>query len=128
MIRRPPRSTRTDTLFPYPTLFRSGEARGADAVGVHADLLQRARDGRDHAEDADQAGDRRRVGVDAVGVHADPVAAGRGQVAHRNDHGLAGFLPPDPPTADLFEGQHFAAGRVDTPPHAPGIVVVPRPP
>src|SRR3546814_19281002 len=25
MIRRPPRSTRTDTLFPYPTLFRSSE-------------------------------------------------------------------------------------------------------
>src|SRR3546814_8036382 len=24
MIRRPPRSTRTDTLFPYATLFRSG--------------------------------------------------------------------------------------------------------
>src|SRR3546814_17387812 len=33
MIRRPPRSTRTDTLFPYTTLFRSRrqaeEARGA---------------------------------------------------------------------------------------------------
>src|SRR3546814_3752459 len=27
MIRRPPRSTRTDTLFPYPTLFRSGVVR-----------------------------------------------------------------------------------------------------
>src|SRR3546814_1663757 len=26
MIRRPPRSTRTDTLFPYPTLFRSLQA------------------------------------------------------------------------------------------------------
>src|SRR3546814_6842820 len=26
MIRRPPGSTRTDTLFPYTTLFRSGEA------------------------------------------------------------------------------------------------------
>src|SRR3546814_13929004 len=26
MIRRPPRSTRTDTLFPYTTLFRSLEA------------------------------------------------------------------------------------------------------
>src|SRR3546814_9668615 len=26
MIRRPPRSTRTDTLFPYPTLFRSAVA------------------------------------------------------------------------------------------------------
>src|SRR3546814_21059711 len=31
MIRRPPRSTRTDTLFPYTTLFRSGEERGEDA-------------------------------------------------------------------------------------------------
>src|SRR3546814_4567838 len=27
MIRRPPRSTRTDTLFPYTTLFRSPAAR-----------------------------------------------------------------------------------------------------
>src|SRR3546814_3717552 len=27
MIRRPPRSTRTDTLFPYTTLFRSRELR-----------------------------------------------------------------------------------------------------
>src|SRR3546814_11786483 len=27
MIRRPPRSTRTDTLFPYTTLFRSHPAR-----------------------------------------------------------------------------------------------------
>src|SRR3546814_18871588 len=26
MVRRPPRSTRTDTLFPYTTLFRSGPA------------------------------------------------------------------------------------------------------
>src|SRR3546814_1809506 len=31
MIRRPPRTTRTDTLFPYTTLFRSA---GADAVGA----------------------------------------------------------------------------------------------
>src|SRR3546814_5081715 len=34
MIRRPPRSTRTDTLFPYTTLFRSAvicaQQRGAD--------------------------------------------------------------------------------------------------
>src|SRR3546814_6800257 len=34
MIRRPPRSTRTDTLFPYTTLFRSGgEAHAAEADG-----------------------------------------------------------------------------------------------
>src|SRR3546814_14827920 len=52
MHRRPPRSTRTDTLFPYPTLFRSPVAvevqhavgRGAgggldDAEGVRDDEL-----------------------------------------------------------------------------------------
>src|SRR3546814_4712722 len=40
MIRRPPRSTRTDTLFPYTTLFRSAEGgvegcrhRGRDGAG-----------------------------------------------------------------------------------------------
>src|SRR3546814_13894802 len=32
MIRRPPRSTRTDTLFPYTTLFRSGHANGIVAL------------------------------------------------------------------------------------------------
>src|SRR3546814_17443323 len=30
MIRRPPRSTRTDTLFPYTTLFRSQEVEDAE--------------------------------------------------------------------------------------------------
>src|SRR3546814_6531543 len=35
MIRRPPRSTRTDTLFPYTTLFRS-EGHWADVEGERA--------------------------------------------------------------------------------------------
>src|SRR3546814_2558154 len=35
MIRRPPRSTRTDTLFPYTTLFRS---RSADYAALAAHL------------------------------------------------------------------------------------------
>src|SRR3546814_18929229 len=30
MIRRPPRSTRTDTLFPYTTLFRSLQRKGVE--------------------------------------------------------------------------------------------------
>src|SRR3546814_7787533 len=34
MIRRPPRSTRTDTLFPYTTLFRSGDTLTASDVAV----------------------------------------------------------------------------------------------
>src|SRR3546814_14588895 len=46
MILRPPRSTRTDTLFPYTTLFRSFaepvavlvEQRGASGRGVVGDL------------------------------------------------------------------------------------------
>src|SRR3546814_15350464 len=39
MIRRPPRSTRTDTLFPYTTLFRS-DRRGGDGAGLR--LARRA--------------------------------------------------------------------------------------
>src|SRR3546814_21147673 len=34
MIRRPPRSTRTDTLFPYTTLFRSPVVAGNRAVAA----------------------------------------------------------------------------------------------
>src|SRR3546814_1510546 len=34
MIRRPPRSTRTDTLFPYTTLFRSTVMRDLEATGI----------------------------------------------------------------------------------------------
>src|SRR3546814_18241224 len=44
MIRRPPRSTRTDTLFPYTTLFRSGvgaqEAGRAVGGAVDAGVAQ----------------------------------------------------------------------------------------
>src|SRR3546814_12805915 len=35
MIRRPPRSTRTDTLFPYTTLFRSSFEGGTNIIGLH---------------------------------------------------------------------------------------------
>src|SRR3546814_4932025 len=36
MIRRPPRSTRTDTLFPYTTLFRSDRHGDAGAISAVA--------------------------------------------------------------------------------------------
>src|SRR3546814_6256788 len=39
MIRRPPRSTRTDTLFPYTTLFRSVRRRMRRPVHYHAGRL-----------------------------------------------------------------------------------------
>src|SRR3546814_6580485 len=50
MIRRPPRSTRTDTLFPYTPLFRSHGRRGARAGPG------RAGDGPRAAAAADAAG------------------------------------------------------------------------
>src|SRR3546814_20244760 len=40
MRRRPPRSTRTDTLFPYTTLFRSTLAVG-EVIGLNAQWVQR---------------------------------------------------------------------------------------
>src|SRR3546814_15405886 len=46
MIRRPPRSTRTDTLFPYTTLFRSEATRpwaepGNGGIVCHCELVTR---------------------------------------------------------------------------------------
>src|SRR3546814_17492335 len=51
MIRRPPRSTRTDTLFPYTTLFRS-RAHRSPGRGAHAERdmgVYRRQDHQDHA-------------------------------------------------------------------------------
>src|SRR3546814_19458856 len=42
MIRRPPRSTRTDTLFPYTTLFRSYAGRTIGAARPIGDRLAAA--------------------------------------------------------------------------------------
>src|SRR3546814_19877427 len=41
MIRRPPRSTRTDTLCPYTTRFRSDSSRQVSPVDQRIDLGQR---------------------------------------------------------------------------------------
>src|SRR3546814_5029940 len=53
MIRRPPRSTRTDTLFPYTTLFRSSSEFEWQAhkkigleVGLDATVVETIRQGR----------------------------------------------------------------------------------
>src|SRR3546814_5142108 len=64
MIRRPPRSTRTDTLFPYTTLFRS-KAMGKDNVmswHLLAEAIQLA-----HADRAQYLGDSDFVDVPVQG-------------------------------------------------------------
>src|SRR3546814_19060934 len=40
MIRRPPRSTRTDTLFPYTTLFRSHFRIDVGIGAMHAEVAR----------------------------------------------------------------------------------------
>src|SRR3546814_5505448 len=62
MIRRPPRSTRTDTLFPYTTLFRSDQDH-------------------QHRRDVEAPG-RGKGGA----LHDDPVAIGARRPGERDDH------------------------------------------
>src|SRR3546814_2706391 len=67
MIRRPPRSTRTDTLFPYTTLFRSRSCGGKDRL-YRADLF----------------GERAGPGDDIFGQHG----GGLAQIERLCDRGL----------------------------------------
>src|SRR3546814_8804195 len=53
MIRRPPRSTRTDTLFPYTTLFRS--ALALDRRRAEEEIHQHGLAGADAAEDVERS-------------------------------------------------------------------------
>src|SRR3546814_14265799 len=50
MTLRPPRSTRTDTLFPYTTLFRSQAEQKMSAIHSLFDLATRATDGEPFAD------------------------------------------------------------------------------
>src|SRR3546814_11223783 len=90
MIRRPPRSTRTDTLFPYTTLFRS-----ADRLMAEADAEDR------HA--AGSGGDQRQADAGAVGI------AGSG----RDDDALR------PQGQGLGRGDFVVAAPLDLRPHIP---------
>src|SRR3546814_14995836 len=94
-LRRPPRSTRTDTLFPYTTLFRSrygGRCRGrGDFCGG---LARRAC----------RAGDRREGGR---------TAGGRQLAGQRLFGGLARYrMPTRPPLTAM----HLTAGLLGGPP------------
>src|SRR3546814_13475304 len=71
MIRRPPRSTRTDTLFPYTTLFRSRISQadyGAEALVADINH-ESARLGREAADKFAAQDGRRRFVAGAVGPH-----------------------------------------------------------
>src|SRR3546814_3212854 len=95
MIRRPPRSTRTDTLFPYTTLFRSvGAGR---MLGLLADYLAwESRNGRLSVADPELAAEQfvgmltGRMQLRALlGVCATP---DDGELERRVEHVVACFL------------------------------------
>src|SRR3546814_7993772 len=115
MIRRPPRSTRTDTLFPYTTLFRSAIDPNVEAVlGEQAYRF---------------AGDRRRqrVALDGreVGAHEHAAVEGgdrRVEAQRIDQHGhYAGR-----PSARYGEADAAVAKRLDRRPRSLGQHLVMR--
>src|SRR3546814_11654396 len=105
IIRRPPKSTRTDTLFPYTTLFRSRHR-----------LEDQDREGDPVDEVVQHAGRRRRERAEAAGR-----PAGRQNREHREDdgeHGLPGARRPAPGAAKPSTGS--AGGKP-----APAILFLP---
>src|SRR3546814_18493879 len=112
MIRRPPRSTRTDTLFPYTTLFRSRQGRPARRHHALADPGPAARDGEAPAGRRDAGGAHRRRHPRQLLRRADRPADGLG---------LAGLLVGGAQRARALA--HPAEPRA-----APALAPPPRPP
>src|SRR3546814_13175386 len=92
MIRRPPRSTRTYTLFPYTTLFRSdmplheGQA-GGDLRRGRLPVAGRAPE--DHVADVDAGpveADRRQHAVEKLAAHPDERLADRKSTRLNSSH------------------------------------------
>src|SRR3546814_15666723 len=114
MHRRPPRSTRTDTLFPYTTLCRS-----LQGVGVHAFLAQQVDQhaGIDGAaagphDEAVECRESHGAGAAAAGFEG----AEAGAVAEMGDDGAAAggsAVVPRQGTGDVLVGQavEAVAGR-----------------
>src|SRR3546814_14591649 len=115
MIRRPPRSTRTDTLFPYTTLFRSCDdpaprARLAALIGYAQDRL--ARHGAiasgsqilplilgDDATTMRVAGALQANGLDVRGIRPPTVPAGTARPRIRITHNVDGAATHRPADA-----------------------------
>src|SRR3546814_4736285 len=82
MIRRPPRSTRTDTLVPYTTLFRARPARPAVIFGPAVEQRRAAAGAAVHA-----------VAL-VVGIFAGEGALGAAFAQHMKGHRVEGRVAP----------------------------------
>src|SRR3546814_6067414 len=106
MVRRPPRSTRTDTLFPYTTLFRSLFHRVvAGIVGQRERLVRLLAD-----RIAVLAGDAEQVALDEDRVAAPQRLGDVADAAGRQVHHVA--LGVQDGVAISFEADGFAAAGV----------------
>src|SRR3546814_18522513 len=108
MIRRPPRSTRTDTLFPYTTLFRAQRPilalerlRLRDVPDRAHDVQvrrapRRERDGDERDDEAEAVGDQEPGGVH---VERDAEPNVLGDASHHRDQPPDDAEPADGPPA-----------------------------
>src|SRR3546814_3490284 len=99
MIRRPPRSTRTDTLFPYTTLFRSPDRRTSHcrACGSLHEF------GKDY-------GNGRIVFWRVAGTALD---RGAGKIGHMLDHRSSHAISISLLAADIGDGRPLGFSRND---------------
>src|SRR3546814_231760 len=122
IIRRPPRPTRTDTLFPYTTLFRSKQAMSKRNPAVSPDDSTGLRKGLTSYGDSgfslflrkafikgagysDSALDRPVIGIANTGSAYNPCHGNMPQLMEAVKRGimLAGGLPMDFPTISIHE-------------------------
>src|SRR3546814_9363925 len=129
MIRRPPRSTRTDTLFPYTTVFRSGNDRNAlgrriHPVHPHALLASELLDFLDISRFGDRPGfgDRPAVnggGSDIGRTRAGACAPQQADRQQRHDSNTGNGFHGDSPGCRRMAPCHASTSRSEEPPSAP---------
>src|SRR3546814_20268682 len=130
MIRRPPRSTRTDTLFPYTTLFRSerGHARGGDLALDRHQLLDLVEEPRIDERQPEHIL-HRHTGADCIGQVKHALRSGFLHLAAQRGHAvLAGEVPAGGIAADLAGYQpaqvlleRYLERGADAHPPSPGL-------
>src|SRR3546814_20675032 len=111
MIRRPPRSTRTDTLFPYTTLFRSLEHHQRRPQS-RLDLLEQGRLKGGKVFEAEFGDEARDGGV------ADSRALREARCAPPSGHRIIGAQPLDDPRFGARQADAAAAPQIIEP-HLP---------
>src|SRR3546814_8236088 len=116
MIRRPPRSTRTDPLFPYTTLFRSLVERGVPPVVEGEGIAGPAPAVGGTLHEGD------RLGLASLHLHHMSDGVPRPAVMRLQRKGVAGGLLRTAVVAAFLEaeGQHSQHTRISRPVRGPG--------